>query len=123
MKTMQVNAMQWKMLLMAALLLLPLGCNGPAEEAGEELDEQVEQIRQESVELQQQISDYTAQIAQAREELKTTRSELQAAKKELAELRQQRDQIIAEMESLQQKDQGKNAGQTMKTDKVQPGGQ
>ena len=103
--------MRWKILLIVLVLLLPAGCNGPAEEAGEKLDAQVEKIRQETADLKQQMVDYRQQIKEARQELEATRKELEAAKTELVRLQQNREDIITEMQKLEKEKQAARAKQ------------
>ncbi|MDW7772608.1 MAG: hypothetical protein SCH71_06920 [Desulfobulbaceae bacterium] len=100
----------WKIILIALLLVLPAGCKGPAEEAGEELDSRVDDIRKETKEIKEQIGDYKQQIDQARSDLETSRQELEESKAELEQLRQTRDEIITEMKKLEQ-DPGQQGGE------------
>lgn len=83
-------------------LILITGCDGPAEQAGEDLDAQVTATQSEVAEIKQQITDHEQTIAQTREELAAGKEELAIAKKELEEMKLSRDEILQQMENLQE---------------------
>ena len=83
--------------LLILFLFLPVffflaGCDdGPAEQAGKEIDETVEQQREKFQETE-------AEIEQLRQELTQVKEENQKAEEELAIARQQRQQALDEMQ-------------------------
>ena len=79
-----------------------IGCDGPAEQAGENLDTQVASARAEVTELKQQIEGYKLTIQQTKDELAASKEQLTLAQKELEETKHSRDQILYEIEKLQQ---------------------
>lgn len=85
-------------------LILITGCDdGPAEQAGKELDTEVVAAREEVAELKQQITADQQTIKQTREELAANKEELTLARNELEEMRLSRNEILQKMEGLQER--------------------
>lgn len=74
-----------------AVFFFLAGCEGPAEQAGKEIDETVEQQRE-------RLKETEAEIEQLRQELAQVKEENQKAEEELAIARQQRQQALEEMQ-------------------------
>lgn len=86
-------------------LILITGCDGPAEQAGEDLDAQVAAAQSEVAELKQQITDHEQTIAQTRAELVAGKEELALARQELEEMKLSRDAILQKMKNPQKEPQ------------------
>lgn len=79
------------LVLFLPVFLFLAGCDGPAEKAGQEIDETVEQQREKFQETE-------AEIERLREELAQVKKENQKAEEELAIARQLRQQALDEMQ-------------------------
>lgn len=77
--------------------LLP-GCDGPAEEAGEKIDESVQKQKEQFEEADKEIAEAKAEIENLRKELTQARQERDEAKARLEEAKQERQQILKAME-------------------------
>lgn len=97
--------MNLRTFLICFILLMLLGCDGPAEQAGENLDAQVAASRNEVADLKRQIEDYKQTIKQTREELAASKEQLTLAQKELEVTKLSRQVILQKMESVQEKAQ------------------
>ncbi|MGB3212510.1 MAG: hypothetical protein WBB19_17550 [Desulforhopalus sp.] len=97
--------MNFRTFLICLILVLIIGCDGPAEQAGENLDAEVTAARNEVAELKQQIEDYKQAIKQTREELAASKEQLTLAQKEMEETKMSRQKILKEMEGWQEKEQ------------------
>jgi len=84
--------------LIVFLFLLPVGCDGPAEEAGEEVDETVEMQKEKLDKARDEIAEAKAEIKELQEELAAARRERDEAKNRLDESEQQRQRILQEIE-------------------------
>ncbi len=81
-------------------VLLFAGCDGPAEQAGEKVDERIQQQKE-------QIKDTEGEIAEAKQEIKKLQEELVQAEKESRQAqeqlniaREERRQALAEMQKV-----------------------
>jgi F0F1-type ATP synthase membrane subunit b/b' len=79
--------------------LLP-GCNGPAEEAGEKIDETVQEQQGQFDEAEKEIAKAKAEIENLRNDLTQARLERDEAKAGLEKAEQERRRILKEMEQL-----------------------
>lgn len=80
-----------RMMSIGCLMLLLGACDGPAEKAGEELDQSVEEVREEYQQLRQEL-------VAAREELKRIQQERDQARQELEQAKLARQQALETME-------------------------
>ncbi len=81
------------------LFLLLAGCGqGPAEKAGAELDQRVQQAREEVSALQNQIKENQQQIEQARKDIAELNQELQGARQELSQARENRQEALRDLQ-------------------------
>lgn len=74
------------------------GCDGPAEEAGEEVDEAVQMQKEQLEETQEEIAEAKAQIKDLQEELAEARQERDEAKAGLENSERKRQRILKEIE-------------------------
>ena len=88
----------FRVTLILFLFLLPVGCDGPAEEAGEEVDETVEMQTEKLDKAQHEIAEAKAEIKELQEELAAARKERDEAQKRLNESESQRQRILQEIE-------------------------
>lgn len=88
----------FRVTLILFLFLLPVGCDGPAEEAGEEVDETVQMQKEKLDKAQDEIAEAKAEITELQEELAEARQERDEAKNKLDESEQQRQRILQEIE-------------------------
>ena len=86
------------LLALAFFIVLLQGCDGPAEEAGEEVDEAVQMQKEQLEDAQEKIAEAKAQIEDLQEELTEARQERDQARARLEESEQERQRILAEME-------------------------
>jgi len=112
--------MKFKTLLICLLLVSLMGCEGPAEKAGADLDSQVTAARQEVADLKQQIEGYKQTIDKTRQELATSKEQLALAQKELAETKLSRQEILQQMESVQKQMQAENTDTNQLNPDTQP---
>jgi septal ring factor EnvC (AmiA/AmiB activator) len=97
--------MNFRMMILILLFLLPpAGCSGPAEQAGEKLDQQVSQARGRVKELEERIKENRLKIEETRKALAELHQQLEAAKQELEQTRQERQRILQEMEPSRKED-------------------
>lgn len=94
--------MYCRTLVLSFLVILLIGCDGPAERAGENLDAQVGAARTEVAQLERQIEEYKQEMEQIREELAASKDQLGLARKELEEMKRSRQEILQQMESVQE---------------------
>ena len=97
--------MNFRIILICFFLIFLTGCEGPAEQAGENLDEQVTAARKEVEDLKRQVDDYKQTIKQTREELADSKEQLALARQELEETKLSRQEILQQMASVQKKAQ------------------
>ncbi len=92
-------------------LLLP-GCDGPAEEAGEKIDETVEKQKENLEDAKNEITEAREEIEELKDELAQARQERDEAKTRLEEAEQERQRILKEMEQ-EQSDSGPQGEEEM----------
>ncbi|MGB3222948.1 MAG: hypothetical protein WBB23_09115 [Desulforhopalus sp.] len=105
--------MNYRTFLICFFLIWLIGCDGPAEQAGENLDAEVAAARNEVADLKREIEDYKQTIKQSREELAASKEQLALAQKEMEETKMSRQEILEKMESVQKEAQAESvpAGQ------------
>mgnify|MGYP001036180100 CR=1 FL=1 len=74
------------------------GCDGPAEEAGEEVDEAVQMQKEQLEDSQEEIAEAKARIEELKEDLAEARQERDQAKTRLEKSEQDRQRILKEIE-------------------------
>lgn len=94
--------MNLKAILIGVFILFLVGCKGPAEKAGENLDDQVAEVRKEVEFLQQQIENYEQVIEDTRRELESSKAQLAKSRQDLVESRQSRHEILQQIKNAQQ---------------------
>lgn len=84
------------------MLVFLLGAcdDGPTEEAGERIDQIVENQRQKIEEAEQQITESKEEIKALRQELSQAKEARQKAEDELAKVQQERQQALEKMEDI-----------------------
>lgn len=96
--------MNFKTFLIGIFVLLLMGCEGPAEKAGEDLDAQVAEVRREVEFLQQQIENYEQIIQDSRRELESSKEQLAKSRQDLEETRQSRQEILQQIKDARQQE-------------------
>ena len=97
--------MNFRTFLNCFFLIVLIGCDGPAEQAGENLDAQVATARNEVTDLKRQIEDDKQTIKQTRDELAASKEQLRLAHKELEITKLSRQEILQKMENVQKEAQ------------------
>jgi chromosome segregation ATPase len=94
-----------KTLMLCFFVLVITGCDGPAENAGEDLDEKVSAALNEVADLKRQIEGYKLTIKDTREELAASKEQLAIAREQMEELKQSRQEVLQQIETVQNKSQ------------------
>ena len=92
-------------LMVCFFVLFITGCDGPAENAGEDLDAKVAAALNEVADLKRQIENYKQTIKDTREELAASKEELAIAREKMEELKQSRQDVLQQIETVQNKSQ------------------
>jgi chromosome segregation ATPase len=93
--------MIFRTLIVCFFVLFITGCDGPAENAGEDLDAKVTAALDEVAELKRQIEGYKQTIKDTRDELAASKEQLTIAQKEMEELKQSRQEVLQQMNTVQ----------------------